>query len=83
MNDEEIWQTACERVGFAPRIYQGGPPHPPLGSPDAVVKMLERLAPKYAIIKKIGPNWQVNSGDWSDSLPLAIAAAVCALPEEK
>ena len=93
MTEQETWEKACERVGVRTGfrdckdlqcIY--GPHHhdgcPPLGDPAACMAMLASLAPRYAIVKQIGPNWQVNNGDWSESLPLALAAAVCALPSE-
>ena len=73
MTDTEIWNAACERVGCEPSE---------IGNAAAMVAMVAWLAPSYAIIKKIDPNWQVNSGNWSPTLPLALASAVLAVPQE-
>ena len=62
---------------------------PRIGDPAACIAMLEWMAPYYAIVKKISLNWQVSewseslplNGDWSLSLPLALAAAVNAVKE--
>lgn len=104
-SDTEIWERACRRVG----IWRATLPSL-LGSPDAVVKMLEWLAAEIDV-----PMRDEDTGEivqvperrglpelWFDEdyhwhcrpygyanvsrhrqLALAIAAAVCALPEGK
>jgi hypothetical protein len=85
MNDERIWAEACEYVGKwnHERGQKTWPLCPPINDPAAAMAMLKLLAPRYAVVKEIGGKWQVNNGSWSDTLPLALASAVVALPKEQ
>lgn len=120
--DTEIWERACKRaevrrrVDLTPEHLSDGTgivstfasDYPPLGSPDAVVKMLEWLTAEIEVlVEEDGESyripdhrarpelwfdedlvWHARANSWCDivshkSLALAIAAAVCVLPEEK
>lgn len=65
-------------------------PAPPLGSPDAVVKMVKHLEPLGLMLfyNRQAKKWRVSGeikGKWVEvsnaEFALAIAAAVCVLPE--
>ncbi len=116
MTDTEIWERACQRAGIWRGWTKGRNAdeirhtYPPLGSPDAVVKMLEWLAAEIDVPMRddetgeivqvpdrrglpelwFGDDyfWHCRAYGYADvsrhpQLELAIAAAVCALPEEK
>ena len=78
MADTEIWERACERIGLWCSL---------LNRAEAFKAMIDYLAPRYVIVKRMDPPegqslYQVNFSGWQPSLDLALAAAVLAVPQE-
>lgn len=80
MADTEIWERACERIGLCGLCSL-------LNRAEAFKAMINYLAPRYVIVKRMDPPegqslYQVNFSGWQPSLDLALAAAVLAVPQE-
>lgn len=97
LTDTEIWEQACERVGLWKRpiddpaavvailkwLFTIGDIDNLSISVDYTVKDGHLAAPPWMVsmLNERGPRWLSTDQQWT--LPLALAAAVCALPEEK
>ncbi len=90
--NQETWEKACERVGVWDDRFTTNKYAPPLNDPGATVAMLEWLVkqtPQGAEIRKgsitttyIWRDFIVGILDERKPIPLALAAAVCALKED-
>ena len=88
--DQQTWKQACKRVGARRCKTSGGflcnkpnhiPLYPPIGDSAATLAMLVWLAYQINVVniwKQNGDHFIID-GHGEHTIPLALAAAVCAL----